>query len=106
MAPLDAVAGIIVGIYSTNKKTKVLQQWLTLLFQMFCSGVITFMFTAGTTMITSKSLVLSIGTGLISTAVILTVYLRTSPLTKGMMFVLPAQEAKEEINTNVQVIQK
>jgi hypothetical protein len=100
--PFAALAQIILGIYNGRK----VQRWISLLFQMLFSAISTFLFICGTSLVASKSWTISIGSGMISAALVLVIFFRRSPLTKDMMAVLPADEAKVEINTDIQVIEK
>lgn len=100
--PFAAIAQIIIGIYNSGK----VQRWVSLIFQMLFSAVSSFLFVCGTSLVASKSWTLSIGSGMITSALVLVVFFRRSPLTKNMIAVLPADEAKMEINTDIQVIEK
>ena len=100
--PFSALATIIVGIYTERK----VQQWISLLFQMGFSTVATFLFICGSSLIASRSWTISIGSGMLSGAITLVIFFRRSPLTKGMMAVLPSAEAQKEILEDIQVIQK
>lgn len=100
--PFAALAQIILGIYNGRK----VQQWISLLFQMAFSAVSTFLFVCGTSLATSRNWPISLGSGMISSALVLVIFFRRSPLTKGMMAVLPQDEAKTEINTDIQVIER
>jgi hypothetical protein len=57
-------------------------------------------------LIKTQNWALSIGSGMVVSSVSLAVFFRMSPLTKGMMAVLPAEEAAKELNTNIQIIEK
>ena len=107
MNPFEALASYILG----RIQQKVYQAWMRLVFQIAVSMAGSFLFMAGTVMIgavakcpPSAALVLGLGSGMISAAVILVYYLRCSPLTRGMIFVFPAQEALQELQTDFQVI--
>lgn len=98
MDPLGALASIIVGIYKTNKA----QQWASLVFQMGFSGLVTFLFTAGSVMSASGSAARGVGSGMLAAACVLVYYFRRSPLTKNMLAVLPEQEAESEMQMSFQ----
>ena len=100
--PFSALASIIIGVYQTKK----IQAWISLLFQMLFSAVSSFLFVCGTGLIASKSWPLSIGSGMVVASVTLVVFFRKSSLTKGMMAVLPSEEAAKELNTDIQIIEK
>ena len=103
MNPFSVIAEFFLGVL----KQKTLQNWLRLLFELFLSGLLTFMLIAGSTLLVPPhSWAIATGSGLVLAAVVMTVVFRRSPLTKGMMLVLPSWEAAKEIETNLQVIQK
>lgn len=100
--PFGAIADVILGIYKTRK----VQQWAVLIFELSFSGMMSGLFVCGSTLIGSRSWTVSIGSGMIAT-VISSVYLfRRSPLTRGMMLALPSSEADKELATDLQVIEK
>jgi hypothetical protein len=76
------------------------------LFQLTFSAVVTFLFTCGSVMVKTKSVILGVGSGMVMTAIILTVFFRTSKLTAGMQAVLPSAESAAEIVTGIQTITK
>lgn len=100
--PFAAIADIILGIYHERK----VQQWISLLFQMGFSAIVTFLFECGTLLTTTKSWTISVGGGMVMSAVVLTIFFRSSPLTKGMLGVLPSAEAQKEIDSSIQRIQR
>ena len=107
MNPFEALASYILG----RVQQKVYQEWMRLLFQIAVSMAGSFLFVAGTVMAgavvkcpPSAALVLGLGSGMMFAALVLVYYLRRSPLTKDMMFVFPAQEALQELQTDFQVI--
>ena len=100
MDPFHAIAEVVLGVYKERK----VQNWCKLIFTLGFSAVTTFMYVTGGALAATKSWPVSIGSGMISSAVILTVLFRRSDLTKGMIVALPAEEAKTEINTDIQVI--
>ena len=106
MGPWDAVGNFIVSFIEAEKKAKRTEAWLSLIFQMVLSALIAFLFAGGTAMTASKSFAFGCGAGMVSAAVVLAYFFRRSPLTRGMMLVLPQAEANTEINTDLQVIQK
>lgn len=102
MDPLNALASLIIGWHRVSK----MQEWIRLIFQIMVSMIGSFCFVTGTALTASHNWPISVGSGLISAAVVLGVYVRRSALLKGMMFVFPAEEAGTEINTDIQVITK
>lgn len=102
MTPWDAIGKVFLGIYQEKK----LQSWITLIFQMTLSAITTFLFLCGTSLIASKSFEIGIGSGMVGAAIVITVFFRRSNLTKGMLMVLPTDEAKDELETNLQSIQR
>jgi hypothetical protein len=85
---------------------KIIQSWVRLLFQMALSAVISFLFVAGGVLVGGGSFKVALGAGMVTVGLVLTVFFRTSPLTKGMTLVLPAEEATTELKTNFEVISK
>lgn len=106
MNPWDAVGSFFVGLIESHKKYQLINKWLALIFSMLVSSVVAFLFVGGTTIGATKSLVLGIGAGMVAAAIVLTIFVRVSPLTKGMMFVFPGKEAGAEINSDVQILNK
>jgi hypothetical protein len=102
MNPLDALATLIIGWHATSKAF----QWVQLCFQIVVSMLGSVLFVTGSALIASRNWPFSIGSGLVSGAVVLVYYVRRSSLCKGMMFAFPEAEAKAEINTDMQVITK
>lgn len=104
--PFTALADLAVGFWKAGKA----QAWAKLIFELMASGVISFLFMCGSTLVTSHSWAgswaLSVGIGFVSAAISMTVLFRRSPLTKGMMLVLPGEEAAKEIAASEQVIQR
>lgn len=102
MDPFNAIGNVILGVYKERK----VQAWVKLIFTMGFSAGTTFLYVTGGSLAATKSWPISIGSGMISSAVILTVLFRRSDLTKGMIVALPAEEAKTELGTDIQVIGK
>lgn len=100
MDPLNALASLILGVYKEGKA----QKWIKLCFEVGFSVIGTFLFSCGSALITGARVSISVGTGMISSSIILFSLLRKSDLTKGMTFMAPAKEALEEINTDTQTI--
>lgn len=104
MNPFDGIATFILG----KIKEGIWAQWLRFLFEMGFSGIVSFLFIAGTTLITSHSWTIGIGSGMLASAVCMTALFRreASKLTRGMLVVLPGGEAAKEIEASLQAIQK
>lgn len=103
MNPFEAVADVIVGFYKAGKG----QAWLKLLFTLACSGVLSFLFTCGGMLLApAHSWPIAIGSGMVMSAVCMTVVFRRSPLTKGLLLVLPAAEATKELQTDLEIIER
>jgi hypothetical protein len=100
--PFNAIAEIVLGYM----KGRALQAWARLLFEMFFSAVVSFLFVAGTLLATTRDWAIAIGTGMVTASVFATILFRRDPLTKGMVVAIPGEEAKAEINSNVQIIDK
>jgi hypothetical protein len=100
MDPFHALADVVLGVYKEGKA----QRWFKLLFTLGFSAMTTFLYVTGGSLAATRSWPVSIGSGMVSSAVILTVLFRRSDLTKGMIVALPEDEAKTEVNTDIQVI--
>lgn len=107
MNPFTGLAEYFLG----RIQQKVYQEWTRLIFQIAVSMLGSFLFIAGFVMCSTLAasapavaVVLGVGTGMMSAAMVLVYYCRRSPLLKGMMFVFPQQEANQEINTDFQTI--
>jgi len=100
MDPFHAIADVILGVYKERK----VQAWVKLIFTLSFSAITTFLYVTGGSLAATQSWPISIGSGMVSSAVILTVLFRRSDLTQGMIVALPAEEAKTEINTDTQII--
>ena len=102
MNPLDSLVTFILG----RMKASALAVWLKLIFEMVFSAVVSFLFVAGSMMVSGQTVSASIGSGMVIAAICTTVLFRGSPLTKGMRIVLPAKEAEQEIQTDIQTIER
>jgi hypothetical protein len=102
MNPFDGLARYFLG----RLEQKIIQGWCRFLFQLTFSAVVTFLFTCGSVMVKTKSVILGVGSGMVMTAIILTVFFRTSKLTAGMVAVLPSAESEQELLTGIQTITK
>ncbi len=100
MDPFHALADVVLGVYKERK----VQNWCKLIFTLSFSAITTFLYVTGGSLAATKSWPISIGSGMVSSAVILTVLFRRSDLTKGMIVALPEAEAESEIKTDIQVI--
>jgi len=102
MNPFDGLAKYLLG----RLEQKIIQSWARFLFQMAFSAIVSFLFTCGTVMVSTKSVIVGVGSGMVMTAIVLTVFFRTSKLTAGMQAVLPSEEAAQELLTGIQTITK
>lgn len=111
MNPFSALADLAVGFWKAGKA----QAWAKLIFELLCSGVISFLVTCGGVLGTSAAAgkiapafcwLLGIGAGMVTAGICMTVVFRRSPLTKGLMLVLPSEEAAKEIAASLQVIER
>jgi hypothetical protein len=100
MNPFDGLAKYLLG----RLEQRVLQRWAKFLFQMAFSAFVTFLFTCGTVLCGTDNELLAVGSGMVMTAIVLTVFFRSSRLTAGMQIVLPADEAAKELATGIQTI--
>ena len=92
-------------ISAWRRDTK-LFEWVTLLTSLGFSTLVSFLFACGSALMAGQSKPFSIGSGMVSAAVMATVLWRRSPLTKGTTVALPEKEAEVEIQTGTQVITK
>lgn len=102
MDPFSAIAKVFLGYL----EGKAIEKWAALLFEMFFSSTATFLFIAGSLLASTQNWPISIGSGMVTSSIVATVLFRRSPLTKGMQAVLPEQEARQEVQTDLQTIQK
>ena len=103
MNPFDALANFGLGIL----KQQVIQGWCKLIFTIAFSGGVTFVFICGTVLVSPPhSWAIAVGSGQMLAAVCMTAVFRASPLTKGLLVVLPSAEAAKEIETDLQTIQR
>lgn len=104
MNPFDAIATLILG----KIKDGIWAQWLRFLFELLFSAVVSFLFTCGSVLLTTRSAAIAIGSGMVVASLALTVLFRreATKLTKGMLVVLPSAEAAKELATDFQTIEK
>lgn len=102
MNPFDGIAHFFLGLIQQKK----LQAWFVLLFQLGFSAVVSFLYAAGAALVGGVPVAVAIGMGMVFSATAMTVVFRRSPATKGMTVALPADEAKTELDSPVQVITK
>jgi len=106
---MAAAIGNALGSFIVEKiKEGVWASWLKFLFEMSFSAIVSFLFTCGTVLVTTRSYPVAIGSGMILAAIAMATLFRRerSRLTKGMLVVIPEAEATEEIATDLQTIQK
>ena len=89
-------------------KEGVWAEWLRFLFELLFSAIVSFLFTCGSVLVTTRSAAIAIGSGMVVASLALTVLFRreSSKLTKGMLVVLPSAEAAKELATDFQTIEK
>ncbi len=102
MDPLGALAEFVLG----KMKQSAMAQWAKLLFTMGFSAAVSFLFVCGSVLALGRPAAFAIGSGMAMAAMAMVVLFRRSPLTRGLMVVLPAAEAAKEIETNFQMIEK
>ena len=104
MDPFQGLADFVLG----KLKQSAIALWLRFLFEIVFSATVSFLLTSGSVLVASRSWPLAVGSGAITAAVVMTVVFRkeTSRLTRGMFVVLPALEANQELQTDLQTIQK
>jgi len=102
MDPLSALAEFVLG----KMKQSAMAQWAKLLFTMGFSATVSFLFVCGTVLGLGQPATLAIGGGMVMAAMAMVVLFRQSPLTKGLLVVLPEAEAAREMETDFQIIEK
>jgi hypothetical protein len=104
MDPFQGLADFVLG----KLKQSAAALWFKFLFEMAFSAFGSFLFVCGTMLVTTRVVTFSVGSGMIAAAISMTVLFRkeASRLTKGMLVVLPADEAAKEMAANLQSIQK
>ena len=104
MNPFDAIATFVLG----KIKEGVWAEWLRFLFELLFSAIVSFLFTCGSVLVTTRSVAIAIGSGMVVASLALTVLFRreSSKLTKGMLVVLPSAEAAKDLATDFQTIEK
>jgi hypothetical protein len=104
MDPFTGIATYLLG----RLKQGVWAQWMRFLFELIFSGVVSFLFVAGGALVATRNWPAGIGAGMIAAGIYSTALFRreSSKLTKGMMVVLPSEEAAEEMTAQVQEIDK
>lgn len=102
MNPWDGVAHFFLGLIEQKK----IQGWYTLIFQLVFSSLVTFLYVTGSALAAGTNALISVGLGMVSAALVLTVLFKRSPMTKGMLAIIPAEEMIKENTTNLQVIDK
>jgi hypothetical protein len=102
MDPLNALATFILG----KMKESAMALWLKLVFTMLFSATVSFLFTCGSVLLTTRSWTIAAGSGMIMASLAMTVLYRKSALTRGLTVVLPAAEAAKELDTDFQTISR
>lgn len=91
------------GFIADIKRNTQLFKWISLIFQMALSSVVSFCGVTGLALVNHSSPTIAIGYGLASVATVLSVFFGSSPLTRGMMLVKPEKLAEEQIKTNIAI---
>lgn len=103
MDPFQALAKTILGIWEGKK----IQQWAILLFEIALSGILGFLLACGGCLVSGTRVSLAIGSGMISAAVGMLLVFQRSPLTKGMLLVIPKlDEAAQQLAHTGQTVQR
>ncbi len=100
--PFSALADFVLG----KLKQAMMAQWLKLLFELGFSAAVAFLFVCGTALLASGSWTLAAGSGMVAAALCMTYLFRRSPLTKGLMVVLPEVEEVKEAEAQLQTIKR
>lgn len=104
--PVSALATTVGDVITGWRKENHFQKWCSLCFQLISSMIGSFMLVCGTSLVSGVTTTKAIGSGMCMATISMYVILRKSDLTKGMLFVAPAQEGTDELNTNVDIIQR
>jgi predicted phage tail protein len=104
MDPFQGLADFILG----RLKQGVWAQWARFIFELAFSAIVSFLVVGGGALISTRNWPVGIGSGMVAAGIYATALFRreSSKLTKGMMVVLPSEEAAEEITAEVQEIDK
>jgi hypothetical protein len=92
----QGVASFATGLIRTHR----LDKWAKLVFELCFSYSTSFSIVCGGALVSGQGTLISIGSGMISGAVMATIVFRRSELTKGMLVVLPMAEAVAEIEAD------
>lgn len=96
----------LLGFIADIKRDTKMFQWVSLIFQMSLSSVVTFLFTCGSAMVANASVPHAIGSGMVAVAVVLCIFFGSSELTRGMMLVRPEKEVEAQLQTDVAITRK
>jgi len=104
MDPFQAGVNFILG----RLKQSAAAAWMKFLFELGFSAVVSYLVTSGLALIAGKPELFARGSGQVAAAISLAALFRreSSRLTRGMLAVLPGEEAALELNANLQTIQK
>ena len=104
MNPFDALATFVLG----KIKEGLYAQWLRFLFELGFSATVSFLFTCGGMLVSGATDAMSIGIGMIWSALAMVYLFRRerTKLTAGMIVALPGDEAAKELQSNFEVIEK
>ena len=83
-----------------------IDEWVKLAMELFGSFWLGGCFTCGAGLAAHRPPWEALGEGLVAGSIFAVKVWRVSPLTKGMVLALPEKEARQEIKTDTQVIQK
>lgn len=104
MDPFQGLASFLLG----KMKDSTVALWWRFLFELGFTAVVSFLMVCGLSTRAQHNLTLGAADGMIAAAVCMAYLFRkeASRLTKGMIVVLPALEAVEELKADFQVIEK
>ena len=104
MNPFAGLAEYLLG----RLKQSTINLWARFLFELAFSAGVSFLFVCGSVMVSTRSGILGIGSGMIAASISATVLFRreSSKLTRGMLAVIPSEEAVKELSTGLQTIEK
>jgi hypothetical protein len=106
MIDLLGIAGAVSSTITKLIELHRIDKWCRLVFTMAFSGIVSFLGTCGGALTLHRTTLESIGEGMISAALMMTVLFRRSDLTKGMVVALPEAEAELELKTSTEIIER
>jgi hypothetical protein len=102
MDPFQGLASFVLG----RLKQSAMALYLKAIFTMIASGVLSFLFTCGTSLVSTRVWSISVGTGMIVASIVMVVAFKQSDLAKKLSIVIPQLEAEQLKVEGTTTIQK